>query len=183
VYILAGSCLYVSTDVHFDAFGVLMMILNVTVATSERMLQRRLIVLEPVDISKTGLLVINNFIGSFYAAALLLPFPEYKTLWATFFDKRAEDYAILIFSCIAGMAIGWTAINAQAYVSATTMLVITNLNKAVVIVVGMVFMGETSTWQAILGCSIAISGGVFFAQHQEQLGERARASSKSKLLI
>ena len=54
---------------------------------------------------------------------------------------------------VVGVAIGWSAINAQFYVSATTMLVITNLNKVLVIAYGILVLGETSTPQAIAGCT------------------------------
>ena len=50
--------------------------------------------------------------------------------WRTNWPKATFiDYMLLVLSGICGIAIGWTAINAQQYVTATTMLVITNLNK------------------------------------------------------
>ena len=78
-----------------------------------------------------GMLGINNAVGMIYVSGFLLPpfFPEWKEWPTVTVDKTYADWLLLLLSCVAGVAIGWSAINAQFYVSATTMLVITNLNK------------------------------------------------------
>ncbi len=58
---------------------------------------------------------------------------------------------------------------AQAYVSATTFMVLSNLNKFVVVGFGMLVLREASSWQAVAGVTMALLGGVWYAQ--------ARASS------
>ena len=54
------------------------------------------------------------------------------------------------------------------------MLVLTNLNKFVVIGFGIVFLGESDSWQAILGCITALGGGVWYAQERAALNRRRR---------
>ena len=58
-------------------------------------------------------------------------------------------------------------------ISATTMLVVTNLNKFVVIAFGILFLGESRTWQAVLGCCAALGGGVWYAVKSKNLAKRA----------
>ena len=56
--------------------------------------------------------------------------------------------------------------------SATTFMVLSNLNKFVVVAFGIMMLHEASSWQAIVGCTVALSGGVWYAQ--------ARASASGR---
>ena len=51
-------------------------------------------------------------------------------------------------------------------------MVLGNVNKFIVIGVGMFFMHESSAWQAIVGCFIAISGGALYGLARNRLNER-----------
>jgi len=67
------------------------------------------------------------------------------------------------------------------YISATTMLVVTNLNKFVVIAFGILFLGESRTWQAVLGCCAALGGGVWYAVARKNLAaKRAEAAGDAE---
>ena len=77
--------------------------------------------------------------------------------------------------------ISWAGLNAQMYISATTMLVVTNLNKFVVIAFGILFLGESRTWQAVLGCCAALGGGVWYAVARKNLAaKRAEAAGDAE---
>jgi solute carrier family 35 protein len=45
------------------------------------------------------------------------------------------------------VGISWAGINAQAYVTATTFMVLANLNKFVVVGFGILVLQEASSWQ------------------------------------
>ena len=80
-----------------------------------------------------------------------------------------------------GTVISWAGLNAQMYISATTMLVVTNLNKFVVIAFGILFLGESRTWQAVLGCCAALGGGVWYAVARKNLAaKRAEAAGDAE---
>ena len=123
VYILAGVLLYMSVDVGVgtSTFGLSFIMLNMIAAIVERLLQRKLIALEPVDLSKTAMLLLNNAFA-LIPVAIAVPLaptsnngrPEYREYgsWAAL---TAVDYLLLVLSCIIGVAIGWTALNAQSY--------------------------------------------------------------------
>ena len=102
--------------------------------------------------------------------------------WGTVdMPKPGLYYALLGISGFCGVAIGWTSINAQQYVTATTMLLITNLNKVVVIIYGMIFLSEPDGPFAISGCIIALGGGVWYALVRRNLGIRqAKAKEVAK---
>ena len=70
------------------------------------------------------------------------------------------------------MAVGWTSVGAQAYISATTHMLLTNLNKAVVVAFAMVYLHESHSWTSVLGVSIAITGGLWFAWARSELSRK-----------
>jgi len=187
--ILGGVCLYVDESLqHQDSSelvaGILLMLLNLVVALFERLFQRRLIAIEPVDVSKTGMLFLNNAGAILPVSALLLiPGELHETdiladHWNA--ERTAMDYVLLVASCIAGVAIGWTAINAQQYVTATTMLVITNLNKVVVVIIGAVFLSEPHGPLAMTGISIALAGGVAYALARDNVAAKIKAEKEAE---
>lgn len=189
VFILIGICMYVSESMKSQkmnelAAGIILMLLNMIIALFERLWQRKLIAIEPVDISKTGLLLLNN-VGAIVPVSILLAIPldggwEYEHYPVEWKNASAMDYVLLLISGIAGMAIGYTAINAQQYVSATTMLVITNLNKVVVVIVGVLFMHEPHGPVAMVGISIALAGGVWYALARNNVADQAKKKKKEE---
>ena len=57
------------------------------------------------------------------------------------------------------------------------MLLITNLNKVVVIVYGMLFLSEPCGPFAIGGCAVALVGGMWYALVRRSLGAQAKAGA------
>ena len=94
--------------------------------------------------------------------------------------SKAAHYILLIISGICGVAIGWTAMNAQQYVTATTMLLITNLNKVVVIIYGMIFLNEPDGPFAICGCLVALCGGVWYALARRNIAKKEAAKKEAE---
>merc|ERR1711988_400052 len=95
--------------------------------------------------------------------------------WGAYKTASAVSYVLLVLSMIIGLLIGWASLMAQSYLSATTMLVLTNLNKVIVVAIGMIYMGEASSWQAILGLTIALSGGVWYGRVQATIKKKNAA--------
>eukprot|EP00326_Haptolina_ericina_P019307 CAMPEP_0181179070 /NCGR_PEP_ID=MMETSP1096-20121128/6061_1 /TAXON_ID=156174 ORGANISM="Chrysochromulina ericina, Strain CCMP281" /NCGR_SAMPLE_ID=MMETSP1096 /ASSEMBLY_ACC=CAM_ASM_000453 /LENGTH=249 /DNA_ID=CAMNT_0023267389 /DNA_START=45 /DNA_END=790 /DNA_ORIENTATION=+ len=71
VYILSGVALYVSTDVRTSPIGMAYMLLNMVSGVLERLLQRKMIALSPIDVSKTGMMLLNNAVSLILIVPLL----------------------------------------------------------------------------------------------------------------
>jgi len=181
VFTLCGVVLYMMNDLQFSLIGLICMLINMVSAVGERIVERRLLAVDPVvDASKMALVLLTNLGGLFYVTFLLIPTQEtsdWDSLMHT--DEGAPrpmyQYVLLLVSCVAGVAIGYAGINAQRHLTATSFLVVGNVNKFVVIFVGMAFMSEASSWQAVLGCIIAISGGVMYALARNRLADKIKA--------
>lgn len=161
--VIAGVALYTSHDVHFSPVGMAYMGLNMVSAVLERLLQRKMIAVEPIDVSKGGMMLLNNAFALVPMGALLVFFGEHHK-WARLRSLTVMDGALLFVSCINAVGISYAGINAQGYVSATTFMVLSNLNKFVVVAFGMIVLREASSWQAVVGCTAALFGGVLYAQ-------------------
>jgi len=143
--------------------------------------QRRLLAVTPVDISKNGLVLLNNGLAEIPTLALLFIVGEHQSWVKSFGHYGVGDVVLLLLSCVVGTVISWAGLNAQMYISATTMLVVTNLNKFVVIAFGILFLGESRTWQAVLGCCAALGGGVWYAVARKNLAaKRAEAAGDAE---
>jgi len=171
VYVVGGVALYTSHDLQFSAIGMSYMLLNMLSAVLERLLQRKMIAVEPIDVSKGGMMLLNNAVSLLPMGTVLVYFGEHQK-WARMRQLTGADLTMLLVSCINAVGISYAGINAQGYVSATTFMVLSNLNKFVVVAFGIMVLHEASSWQAIAGCTIALSGGVWYAQ------ARAAASSR-----
>ena len=108
-------------------------------------------------------MLLNNAASLVPMMALAAYFGEH-TRWARLRDISVGDFALLLVSCVNAVGISYAGINAQGYVSATTFMVLSNLNKFVVVGFGMVVLREASSWQAVVGVLVALSGGVWYAK-------------------
>jgi len=177
VIILTGIILYVHEDVHTSAFGLFMLVVNMVLAMSDRLVQRRYLAVRPLAISKTGMLLLNNSIGILWQIPTLFILNEPPKWEARFSQADAGNYVALVFSCIVGIAIGWTAINAQRFVSATTFMVLGNVSKVFVWIYGMLFLGEVRSPLAIAGAVTAIGGGFYYGYARIQLDAARRKAA------
>ena len=134
-----------------------------------------------------ALLLIANIGALMPVAVILLPATQEYKQWHTLRaddpdgpDNPAMAYFWLVLSCILGIAIGYAGILVQSYLTATSFMVLGNVNKFIVIGVGIVSMHEAKSWEAILGCLLAIGGGLLYALARNRLADKAKAEAAAK---
>ena len=76
VYTLFGVVLYMLNDMYFSAIGLLCMLINMVCCVLVNIVARRMLAVEPVDLSKMVLVLINNALGIPLVALLLWPTHE-----------------------------------------------------------------------------------------------------------
>lgn len=174
VTILTGVIMYMLVDVSFNIIGVALIFANTTLAICDRLFQRRLIAVKPVAIPKLGMVFLNNSVGLLPLALLCCAFGEPNT-YGTSMPHDMGPWLLLLSSAAFGTVMGWSSLNAQQYISATAHMVMTNMNKFIVIGFGMVFLGESREPGAYIGCTLAILGGCWFAAAKTNLSKRVKA--------
>jgi len=173
VVILGGVLLYIEADVFFSPLGLFYMVLNMIFGVSERLLQRKMIAVDPIDVSKTGMMLLNNTVSLLPIGLMIVLTGEYRH-WRKFYKLEATSWLLLLLSCVNAVGISWAGINCQAYVTATTFMVLGNLNKFLVIAFGMVVLHESKSVASIVGCCVALGGGVIYARARANLATRGR---------
>ena len=174
---VAGVLLYSRHDIQFSSAGLCWLGANTLAAVLERLLQRHMIAVEPIDVSKQGMMLINNGVGALLVLPIALATGEGSKLLqppdagestggassggAIVLDAHAA--VLLLLSCINGMVISYAGLNVQAHVTATAMLVLNNSCKFVVVAFGVFVLNEASSPQSVVGCTAALGAGLLYA--------------------
>jgi len=167
--IVAGVVLYYNESIGLTRMGLISISLNLTFAVLERLLQRHLLSQEPVDMSKPGMMLLNNAIGLVPCGVLCAVYEE-PARWAVASSELTVNGAVvLLLSCLNGLAISYAGLQAQQLVTATTFMVLTNVNKFVVVGFGLLFLGDTLSVRALFGVALAIGGGVWYGKARVRL--------------
>merc|ERR1719321_51346 len=87
----------------------------------------------------------------------------------------------IVVSCAVGVGISYTGIWAQSMISATTFLVLVNVNKfAIIFLEVFVMKRKELTPLQIAGASIAILGGVLYGKARELIEKDAQKQKDEK---
>ncbi len=173
---VSGVLLYTYNDAQSSYLGLALMGLNLCAAVTERVVTRKLCALQPIDISTMGMSLLSNIAGGVLLVPLIFAFGEApKVGQLAAFDRY--QWMLLLGSCVTGVAISYMGIHVQKFVTASSFMVMTNSNKFVVIAFGIFVLGESRSWQAVLGCTVALMGGVLYANARASLEHAAKEPS------
>lgn len=155
--------------------------LNSLLAVAERLLQRLMLSKDqaPVDISKTGVSMLNNAIGLLPIVAVAFYMGEPSQLSGTFAAMSRLDMFWVLMSCFVGVGISFCAIWAQSLITATSMLVLTNSNKFVVILLEIYVMPEKRA--LTIGQAVGAFGAILCTILYSQAREYETKQEKLKL--
>jgi hypothetical protein len=173
--ILVGTMIYASDLDRTNLVGVQWCFLNMFLAVADRLLQRIMLAKDqcPVDISKTGVTLLNNLFALVPILALAVWKGEFAHTSAVLSHLNHVGEIAVIASCLIGLGISYTGIWAQSLISATSFLVLVNANKFVIILIEALFMRtKTLTNLQIFASVITIAGGVAYGKAREEIEER-----------
>ena len=172
--VVLGVGLYHREALELSGVGLLAIVCNMVFAVLERLLQRHLMAQDPVDISKPGMMLLNNSCGLAPNLLLLLVYqepPRWAEVWG---GLGARGYAMIVISCLNGLAISYAGLRVQQLVTATSFMVLTNVNKVLVVTFGVLVLGDPISATSGFGVCIAIGGGLWYAQERKRLDEATR---------
>jgi len=147
-------------------------LLNIFFAVCDRLLQRLMLARDqcPVDISKTGVNLLNNLEGLIPLVVVAAIKNEAAQISSIFHNLTPEGVVWVALSCIFGIGISYTGVWAQTMISATSFLVLVNANKFVVILIEVLYMrAHVLQPVQIAGAVITIVGGVCYGKARQRL--------------
>ena len=171
--IVAGVVLYHLNSLGLTRLGLLAICLNMAFAVLERLMQRHLMAQSPVDINKPGMMLLNNACGLLPCGVLMVVYGEPARWHVVASELTAPGALLILISCLNGLAISYAGLKVQQLVTATTFMVLTNVNKFAVILFGVVVLHDDITLLSTAGVLLAIGGGLWYAK-------RARACRSSR---
>ena len=115
--------------------------------------------------------MLNNGCGLLPIVALVALYDE-PAQWRRVLNSMGGGaWALVGLSCINGVAISYAGLRVQQLVTATSFMVLTNVNKFIVILFGALVLHEPLTPLAALGMLLAIGGGLAYAKVRQQIAE------------
>jgi hypothetical protein len=156
---------------------VVWLAVNQILMMANRLVERRFLAHERLDLSVTAALLLNNSLGLLPVGLTLLAKNEAST-WTTE-PVRHGGWTLLGVSCALSVGIGWFSMSLQKQISATSMLVVTNMNKVLVIVYGIAVLREESSVGVVGGCTVALAGGLAYGYAALRLAARRKRAGGS----
>lgn len=176
---LIGAIIYAG-GVEFSRVGIAFAFVNMCLAASDRLIQRRLLTTECKDLQSSVCTTINNALG--IVPTLLVAFfthelsdattPEKKEMWT---DPAV--WFLLVLSGAVGIGICYLGFECQRVITATSFFVLQNMSKVFVVMAGIfVFHDTMGSPLHVLGLALSLGGSFLYGKAQIDL-EVARPAS------
>lgn len=186
---LLGAVLYTRELKVEHLVGVRWLTVNVSFSVLTRLLQRRLLADNRIDISKSGCSLISNALRilPLILTAYLTGELEADAAPQKLTSLSNLEMCFIIVSCVVGLGINYTTIWCQSLISATSMLVLINANRFVVILIEAFFLHrQTSDHRPsatqLAGAMVTVLGGIALAAPQRDVkhGTRPRHDERKE---
>ena len=156
--ILVGVGLYSWSDMYSSPTGFAYIGANVVCTSAEHLLVRRWMTHRRLDLTKSAMLLVNNGVG----ALVVTPF-AIGLARGTYMRGTWQNGTILVVTSLLGVALGFVGLKAQSLMTSTAFLLLSNANKAAIVMIGIVFWNESHTATSMLGCVLALLGSMWYA--------------------
>ena len=161
VMMVGGCAAYVRHDAATTPIGAGLAMGNTVIGVVDRLAQRHLLATEKVP--KETMLVVNNLVGGAIVLSMAAVGGEDPARAAGRAARSAERMAMWGGSAVVGGMLGYAGARAQSMVTATTHLVVTGMNRVVVMAIAAAWMGERPSVEAAAGGVASMVGTVLYA--------------------
>jgi len=179
---LAGAIVYSGGNLaSISMIGVGFACLNMVLAVTDRLLQRRLLTTECKDLSSGVCTILNNFGGMLPTLLLAATTGQFAEAAAPQQAARwTQPYVLvlLVLSGLVGTGISLLGIECQRAISATSFSVMQNVSKVAVVSAGVVFFSDPiGSRTSMVGLLLSLGGSFLYGLAQQ----RATADAKAKM--
>ena len=149
--------------------GTALVVTHTLLTVGETLLRRQLMTdrINPLHLSLSSMLLLNNLVGLVGASAAAAAASEWQQLGGIL-TARGEDGIdtteafYLASSLLAGALYHYAGLKLAALIPATSLLVATNASKILVVVFGILILADEHSATAIVGCSLALTGNLLY---------------------
>lgn len=166
---ISGALVYCNS-ISVSIIGVTFAAVNMFLAVTDRVVQRRLLTEECKDMSSDVCALMSNTLGMMPAVALAFCTHEVaqaRSGTGSWSDSQA--LTLLILSGFVGLGINYLGFETQRAISATSFFVLQNVTKLVVVGMGICMFGDPSTMVTMSGLALSVSGSAMYGYAQMKL--------------
>jgi len=159
VVTLAGSMLYGFVDISATTLGKMLILVNCGFTIVDRLVQAHLLKgNKDFSISISMCMLLNNALGIVPMLALAVATGEIAHWRHSLTSADRSTWFLVVMSGLCGASLGYVGLRTQQLVSGTTVLVMQNFNKLLIISIGMGIFHEHLTPLSLVGCLISFLG-------------------------
>lgn len=167
--ILFGVFMYGVDDLSAQAsLGIIFVLLDAAMVCIDRLAEKHMLQIQPISLSTSALVLETNVVSLCFMIALLIG--PLNQEWENLSLSTAGITWGLI-SCVVGAAIAFAGVALARNLSATAALIVTNVDKVLVMIYGLLILGDTIDALRLCGCFLAIGGGAWHAYARLQASE------------
>mmetsp|Transcript_38207 Transcript_38207/g.119260 ORF Transcript_38207/g.119260 Transcript_38207/m.119260 type:complete len:401 (-) Transcript_38207:167-1369(-) len=161
--VLGGTLIYGLADFSCTPFGKILILINCAFTMADRLAQTYLLKLSSsFSISVPACMVLNNTLGMVPMFILALAFREVQHWEDTLRQTSQNGWFWVAASSCCGACLGYVGLKTQKLVSGTTVLVLQNFNKMLIIVISCAAYHDVLTAVSIAGCIVSILGSLLY---------------------
>lgn len=162
IVIILGFFLYCFHDISFNFFGYLWLFVNL-ISTSVNILSSKML------LSNTGMNIISM---SYYNNLLSLPpllilvifeHHEFTNFGRTLSNFTFDAHGVILLSCFIAFCLSLTGFLVIKQVSATSYIILNNLNKNVSIIIGVIWFNQYISNLGASGVVLSLVGGWLYS--------------------
>jgi len=163
---LVGTIMFGVWNVAVTHNGMLFIVANCGLTAVDRILQRHFLQDPNFSVSLPLCMVWNNLIGAILICVFAYGNGEFF-LWAKLAnDASSMAWTIVCVACFGGCSLGYLGLKCQKLVSATSFLMLQNLSKVFLILVGTAYYGDHMWGISALGCALSMSGAMWYGHER-----------------
>jgi drug/metabolite transporter (DMT)-like permease len=183
---LLGAVLYAGRVQHISAAGIIFALVNMILALTDRLMQRRLLTTECKELTSSVCAIMNNFWGAMPCTVLALATHQFYDASVQPLHAKWQDFRILlllILSGFVGTGICVFALECQRAISATSFSVLQNFSKLGVVLVGVLIYHDTiNSFGSVVGLLLSFAGAFAYGMAQTSANAKAKAEEKTPLI-
>lgn len=155
---IVGTWIFGYASLNLANLGSGFLLLNCVFTCADKLIQRHLLHDKDFTMSLSLCMVMNNTVGMVAMLVLAAMMGDFSLWKSSMVNATPMDWLLVIQSGMMGCCLGYLGLKLQKIVSATSVLVLQNLNKIMVIGLSMMFMGEAFTRMQMFGCLVSFLG-------------------------
>jgi drug/metabolite transporter (DMT)-like permease len=178
--VLASTFLYCQ-KIQVSGQGFMLALLNMLLAITDRVAQRRLLTTECKDLSTETCMFLNNAVGLIPTLALALFLGEFSKVDVhVWFGSLTA--VLLLLSGLIGTGICWFALAVQREITATSFMVLQNAVRMAVVLFGVLAFFDPIGWPfQVLGLVLSFAGAFWYGLAQLQGQAELKAANVAKM--